>query len=199
MPSRALECFVGAWGILNATLTNTNTGLNLPEWHSIYPSGISVCTASGYNAFILTANDTTEHDLRPLDPMLPAADDNYDDDDRTWALVARHSLATGGPFKLFNLTDSSPPPDDDVDVDDNDGVSDSDSDGGSVGGGGAWGPAGTVEFSFTTSTLRGYVGSSVAGYFEFFDDCSVKVLRTWLGPDLVQTVFFRRLPGVYEG
>jgi hypothetical protein len=54
-------------------------------------------TESGYVTVILTANDTTQSELRPKELTLPA---NPEDLDARWALVAKHSLAFGGPFTL---------------------------------------------------------------------------------------------------
>ncbi|RWA10076.1 hypothetical protein EKO27_g5024 [Xylaria grammica] len=82
--SKALACFVGAWGFLNATLTNITTGDPVPQWHSVYPSGISLYTQSGYNNFIITANDTTQPEVRPRELSLPA---QLTDPASRWALT----------------------------------------------------------------------------------------------------------------
>jgi hypothetical protein len=72
-------------------------GTVLPDWHSQYPSGTATYTESGYLSVIITANDTTEADVRPKDLFLPA---NPKDSDERWALVGKHSLAFSGPFTL---------------------------------------------------------------------------------------------------
>ncbi|WYZ43359.1 hypothetical protein EsH8_VI_001058 [Colletotrichum jinshuiense] len=185
---RALQCFVGGWGFLNATLTNSATGELIPEWHSIYPSGISVYSASGYISFIITANDTTQTDVRPREVTLPAQPGDSND---TWALVAQHSLGVGGTYSLSNIT----------------------CDGGKGKGGKynqAWkdwvnkgkgwgwgassaGPSGLLTVNSTTATLPSYVGGQLVNTFEFTEDCSKHVLVADFG-GAYQTVWFYRLP-----
>lgn len=72
-------------------------GTVLPDWHSQYPSGTATYTESGYLSVIITADETTEADVRPKDLFLPA---NPKDSDERWALVGKHSLAFSGPFTL---------------------------------------------------------------------------------------------------
>ncbi|KAK8128626.1 hypothetical protein PG984_009734 [Apiospora sp. TS-2023a] len=183
---QALHCFVGAWGFINATLTNTTSGALLPQWHSMYPSGITVYSETRYNSFIITANDTTQPEYRPKNLTLPA---KPTDPIAEWAIVAQHSLAAGGPFVLANVTGGY-------------------GYGGGKGGdhdkkegehhdhrrySGAVGPSGVMHNHFTTATLPSWVDLDLSSDFEFFDDCNVHVLRTYFG-DVVQTVFFDRLP-----
>ncbi|KAH9203725.1 hypothetical protein DL95DRAFT_138614 [Leptodontidium sp. 2 PMI_412] len=103
-PKKALECFAGAWGLLNATLVNTTTGGLLPDSHNSYPSGMSLFTLNGYSALIVTANDATEPEKRPKELSLPASPS---DPDSRWALVGKYSIAGGGPFHLSNITSGS--------------------------------------------------------------------------------------------
>ncbi|KAK6828441.1 hypothetical protein PG987_011782 [Apiospora arundinis] len=202
----ALHCFVGAWGFINATLTNTATGAPVPDWHSEYPSGISVYSATQYNSFIITANDTTQPEFRPKNLTLPA---KPSDPIAEWAIVAQHSLAAGGPFVLANVT-----------LPNNQGKQNKypcnhvagEGEGGyykrDEGYGekkkeekhdhqhrysGPVGPSGVMHIHFTTATLPSWVGLNLTNQFEFFDDCNVHVLQTYFG-DVVQTVFFNRLP-----
>ncbi|KAK8051004.1 hypothetical protein PG993_002389 [Apiospora rasikravindrae] len=186
----ALHCFVGAWGFINATLTNTTSGALLPEWHSMYPSGITVYSASRYNSFIITANDTTQPEYRPKDLSLPS---KPSDPVAEWATVAQHSLAAGGPFVLANVA---------LPGGGNNKVPCGGGSGKRVGYGGqkeqhpyigATGPSGVMHNHFTTATLPSWVDFNLSSQFEFFDDCNVHVLRTYFG-DVVQTVFFNRLP-----
>ncbi|KAH7402990.1 hypothetical protein BKA64DRAFT_694060 [Cadophora sp. MPI-SDFR-AT-0126] len=81
--------------------SNTTTGALIPEWHSIYPSGMSTYTPDGYYSFIITANDTTQPEDRLKQLTLPASPSEpvY-----LWAIVAQHSLAAGGLFHLSNVT-----------------------------------------------------------------------------------------------
>lgn len=87
----------------------------LPDWHGPHPSGISVYSPSGYNSFIITANDKTECEYRPTDVSLPA---QRGDSEVTWATIAQHSLAAGGPFCIVNATDCSLDDDDNYNDDD---------------------------------------------------------------------------------
>ncbi|KAK7981535.1 hypothetical protein PG996_009239 [Apiospora saccharicola] len=208
---QALSCFVGAWGFINATLTNTISGALIPEWHSMYPSGISVYSETRYNSFIITANDTTQPEYRPKNLTLPA---KPTDPVAEWAIVAQHSLAAGGPFVLTNVT-----------VPEGKGKGRASCGGaskrqgqgqgqdglgydGGKGGdhdkkeqehhdhrrySGAVGPSGVMHTHFTTATLPSWVDFDLSNDFEFFDDCNVHVLRAYFG-DVVQTVFFDRLP-----
>ncbi|KAK7928269.1 hypothetical protein PG985_005267 [Apiospora marii] len=198
---QALTCFVGAWGFINATLTNTTSGVPVPDWHSNYPSGISVYSPSAYNSFIITANDTTQPQYRPKTVTLPA---RPTDPEAAWATIAQHSLAAGGPFELVNVT---------VPAEQGKGRSPCGGGGSAMrkeGAGygkkeeveehhdyrpysGATGPSGVMLAHFTTATLPAWVGLELNNHFEFFDDCNVHVLRTYFG-DVVQTVFFDRLP-----
>ncbi|KAK8079653.1 hypothetical protein PG997_007471 [Apiospora hydei] len=155
------------------------------------PSGITVYSASRYNSFIITANDTTQPEYRPKDVTLPA---KPTDSIAEWAIVAQHSLAAGGPFVLANVTVPGG------------GNGKTPCGGGStkrVGYGdhkeehhryvGATGPSGVMHNHFTTATLPSWVDFDLSSDFEFFDDCNVHVLRTSFG-DVLQTVFFDRLP-----
>ncbi|KAH8699426.1 hypothetical protein GQ44DRAFT_718148 [Phaeosphaeriaceae sp. PMI808] len=54
-------------------------------------------TESGYITVILTANDTTQSEVRPKELTLPA---KPGDSDAHWALVGKYSFAFGGPFTL---------------------------------------------------------------------------------------------------
>ncbi|KAI0906368.1 hypothetical protein F4823DRAFT_607589, partial [Ustulina deusta] len=92
----AFNCFIGAWGIINGS--NTTTGDPIPQWHSIYPSGISLYTKAGYHNLIITANDNTQADIRPRELSLPARPTDLDS---RWAMVGKYSLAAAGPFKLI--------------------------------------------------------------------------------------------------
>ncbi|KAL1636099.1 hypothetical protein SLS56_001451 [Neofusicoccum ribis] len=144
--------------------SNTTTGELIPEWHSEYPSGISVYTSSGYNSFVITANDTTQPEYRPKNISLPA---QPDDPVELWATVAQHSLGVGGTFEIINATDSR--------------------------NGTADGPAGTVRGTFTTATLPAWVGFVLDNEFEFVDGCDKHVLRARFSADTLQTVWFYRL------
>ncbi|KAI1269912.1 hypothetical protein F5Y18DRAFT_422872 [Xylariaceae sp. FL1019] len=155
----AFNCFLGAWGILNATLTNTTTGGHIPEWHSPYPAGQATYTEAGYNTFIMTANDTTQTSVRPRGLTLPA---KPTDTDGQWALVGKYSLGAAGPFTILPGNDGA--------------------------------DQGTMINHYTTATLPSWVGLNVTNYFQFFDQCTLHVLQTYFGDELVQTVFFKRLP-----
>ncbi|KAK1561594.1 uncharacterized protein LY79DRAFT_574059 [Colletotrichum navitas] len=176
---RALQCIVGGWGYLNATLTNTNTGELIPEWHSIYPSGGSVYAPSGHISFVITANDTTQADVRPKTVTLPA---KPTDSDHDWALVAQHSLGVFGNYRFSKVTC--------------DGGNDKYGDKGNKGKGGNLkkGPSGVLTVDVTSATLPSYVGLELVNTFEFTNDCSKHVLKTDFGGGLVQTVWFYRLP-----
>ncbi|KAF6810890.1 hypothetical protein CPLU01_15218 [Colletotrichum plurivorum] len=200
---RALQCFIGGWGYLNATLENTNTGELIPEWHSIYPSGGSVYAASGQISFIITANDTTQAEFRPKDVSLPA---KPTDSNNTWALVAQHSLGVYGNFRLSNLNCSGEDgnkdkkgdkgkrgqdkKEDGKDQKKKDGKDNKDCD---LGGKGK-GPSGLLTVDVTSATLPSYVGLTLPNTFGFTDDCSKHFLRADFGGGLVQTVWFHRLP-----
>ncbi|KAK8091209.1 hypothetical protein PG994_000714 [Apiospora phragmitis] len=58
---------------------------------------------------------------------------------------------------------------------------------------GTWGFINATLTNTTTATLPSCVDFNLTNQFEFFDDCNVRVLRTSFG-DLMQTVFFNRLP-----
>ncbi|KAL0944793.1 uncharacterized protein CTRU02_202680 [Colletotrichum truncatum] len=178
---KALQCIVGGWGYLNATLTNTNTGELIPEWHSIYPSGGSVYSPSGHISFVITANDTTQTDVRPKQVSLPA---KPTDPDHLWALVAQHSLGVFGNYRFS-----------DVNCDGGNGKK--------CNKGKGWygqgkdcknGPSGVLTVDVTSATLPSYVGLQLVNTFEFTDDCNKHVLKADFGGGLVQTVWFYRLP-----
>ncbi|KAK8118441.1 uncharacterized protein PG998_003067 [Apiospora kogelbergensis] len=168
---QAFRCFVGAWGFINATIVNTTTGAEIPSWHSAYPSGLSTYTESGYNEFIITANDTTQPQFRPRALTQPA---KPTDSNNTWALVGQHSLAAGGTFSVINVT------------------------GGRSACSGAAattsGPRGTFIGNYTTATLPSWVGLNITQQFEFFDNCNVHMLRSQEGPDVEEVVWFYRRP-----
>ncbi|KAF2969091.1 hypothetical protein GQX73_g4485 [Xylaria multiplex] len=148
---KALNCFIGAWVIINATLTNKTTDDPIPEWHSVHPGGISLYTQSGYSSFTITANDTTQSDFRPRELSLPA---HPNDPDSRWALVGKHSLTAGGPFEL-----SCEP----------------------GGHWGHHGPAGYMLNHYTTATLPSWVGVSVNSTYNFYNTCKIHVLLTSFG------------------
>ncbi|KAK2028121.1 hypothetical protein LX32DRAFT_640252 [Colletotrichum zoysiae] len=174
---KALQCIVGGWGYLNATLTNTTSGQLIPEWHSIYPSGGSVYAPSGHISFVITANDTTQADVRPKGVSLPA---KPTDSDHDWALVAQHSLGVFGNYRFSEVNCN----------------------GGDGKGKGEYGkgknskkgPSGVLTVDVTSATLPSYVGLELVNTFEFTDDCSKHVLKADFGGGLVQTVWFYRLP-----
>ncbi|KAI0156605.1 hypothetical protein GGR57DRAFT_501657 [Xylariaceae sp. FL1272] len=161
---KAFNCFVGTWGILNATLTNTTSGALIPEWHSVYPSGQASYTGAGYNTFIITANDITQASVRPRQLMLPA---KPCDPDSEWALVGKYSLGAAGPFTIAQEGDTPE------------------------------GPAGTMLNNYTTATLPSWVGLDLTNYFQFYNECNLHSLRSYFAADLVQTVFFNRLPNTF--
>lgn len=182
------------------------SGAPVPDWHSDYPSGLSVYSDTAYNSFLITANDATQPADRPRTVTLPA---KPTDPESAWATIAQHSLAAGGPFELVNVS-----------------VPEHGKGRSACGGGGAvrkeggygygyagrgdrdkkgeehhedqrysgaTGPSGVMHVRFSTATLPTWVGLELNNHFEFFDDCNVHVLRTYFG-DVVQTVFFDRLP-----
>lgn len=150
--------------------SNTTTGELIPEWHSIYPSGISVYAPSGYLSFIITANDTTQPEKRPTTVSLPA---QPDDPVEVWATVAQNSLAAGGPFEVLNATDGN---------------------GNATYGNSTDGPFGTARSEFETATLPAWVGFSLDNEFAFHDDCNTHVLYSRFSADTLQTVWFYRKP-----
>ncbi|KAH6716340.1 hypothetical protein BKA61DRAFT_341809 [Leptodontidium sp. MPI-SDFR-AT-0119] len=166
-PKNALECFVGAWGFLNSTLVNTTTGELLPDWHSP-PSGMSLWTPNGYNALIVTANDTTEPEKRPIELTQPASPS---DSDSRWALVGKYSIAGGGPFHLSNVTDGCSKDRE--------------------------GPAGTVTGTFLTATLPSRIGPYTFT-FKFYDHCKVWNLRQRVGDDKLRVAWYYKLPDIYN-
>ncbi|KAK5632337.1 hypothetical protein RRF57_008051 [Xylaria bambusicola] len=185
-----LKCFVGAWSIINATLTNTTTGDPVLTWHTVYPDGISVYAETGYSSLIMTANDTTQRAVRPIELELPA---HPTDDIARWALVGQYSVSTGGPFDLH--------PDKDTRNEANAGkfimIKKTTAAQGS--------PqslyqspraplfTGTITNHITTATLPSLVGRSENSLFEFFDeDCNGHILR-YRFADILQTVYFQRL------
>ncbi|KAI0509194.1 hypothetical protein F5B22DRAFT_649243 [Xylaria bambusicola] len=159
-----LKCFVGAWSIINATLTNMTTGDPVLTWHTVYPDGISVYAETGYSSLIMTANDTTQRAVRPTELELPA---HSTDNIARWALVGQYSLSTGGPFELHPDKDTH---------------------------NGAPLFTGAITNHITTATLPSLVGRSENSLFEFFgEDCNGHILR-YRFADLLQTVYFQRLP-----
>ncbi|KAH7047402.1 hypothetical protein B0J12DRAFT_741323 [Macrophomina phaseolina] len=172
--TKAFQCFVGAWGFLNGTITNTTTGELLPDWHSPYPSGISVYAPSGYFSYDVTANDTTQPEFRPRNVSLPA---QPGDSVNAWATIAQHSLGGGGPFTLVNVTEGS----------NNNATTWSN-------GTSSDGIRGTQLSTFRSATLPALVGVTLENEFEFFDRCDVHMLRSSPAPGTVQTAFFYRLP-----
>jgi hypothetical protein len=123
-------------------------------------------TPAGYNAFIITANDTTEPEKRPKELHLPAS---QSDPDSRWALVGKYSLAAGGPVHLSNVIEGDREHE--------------------------TGPSGLLISSFQTSTLPSWVGTELTNTFQFYDDCRIHVLKATFG-DVVQTVWFYRLPEI---
>ncbi|KAB2579993.1 uncharacterized protein LTHEOB_855 [Lasiodiplodia theobromae] len=176
--AKAFNCFVGAWGFINATAVNTTTGAIIPEWHGPYPSGMSVYDPSGYNTFIITANDTTEPERRPKTVSLPA---KPGDPVQTWATIAQHSLAVGGPFYIVNATDGT----DHHDYDRNSNKKN--------------GPSGYVREKSITSTLPAWVGIELLNEFDFYDNCNTHVLRSNPTPGIEQIVWFYRRPDNSKG
>ncbi|KAL1639090.1 hypothetical protein SLS58_008292 [Diplodia intermedia] len=179
----AFNCFVGAWGFINATATNLTTGELIDEWHGPYPSGGSVYDPSGYNSFIITANDTTEPERRPRTVSLPAQPDDPVD---VWATIAQHSLAVGGPFYIVNATAA--------------GAGGGD---GSTYGNGSYsstdGPTGFVREPIETSTLPAWVGGEFLNAFAFYDGCDTHSLISNPTEDSEQTVWFYRRPDNSQG
>ncbi|KAF6833670.1 hypothetical protein CPLU01_05391 [Colletotrichum plurivorum] len=174
---KALQCLVGGWGFLNATISNTTTGEIIPEWHSPYPSGGAVWSPSGHLSFVVTSNDTTEADVRPRELTLPA---KPTDPDSRWALVGQHSIAVLATSQFTEITSCGGKP---------------------RGGRGKKqqcekGPAGTLVNDVISATLPSWVGLKLVNEFEFYDDCNVQVQRSQVAPDLVQTVWFYRRPQV---
>ncbi|KAF9878800.1 hypothetical protein CkaCkLH20_03700 [Colletotrichum karsti] len=204
---KALQCLVGGWGFLNATISNTTTGEIIPEWHSPYPSGGAVWTSSGHLSFIVTSNDTTEADVRPKELSLPA---KPTDPDSRWALVGQHSLAVLATTQFTEITSCGGEGEKRINGRDwghgrggkgqqgkpdfykskgNKGDEDCD-------GNGKKGPSGTLVNDVISATLPSWVGLKLVNNFEFYDDCNVQVQRSQVAPDLVQTVWFYRRPQV---
>ncbi|TDZ48410.1 hypothetical protein CTRI78_v008200 [Colletotrichum trifolii] len=186
---KALQCIVGGWGYLNATLTNTTSGELIPEWHSVYPSGGSVYSPSGHISFVITANDTTQPEFRPRTVSLPA---QPGDSQADWATVAQHSLGVFGNYRFSNVTCGNGK---------SDGKNGKGKDGdckdkGGNGNGNKKGPSGVLTVDVTSATLPSYVGLKLVNTFEFTDDCNKHVLVADFGNNLVQTVWFYRLPQV---
>ncbi|KAL0256928.1 hypothetical protein SLS55_007737 [Diplodia seriata] len=173
----AFNCFVGAWGFINATATNLTTGELIDEWHGPYPSGGSVYDPSGYNSFIITANDTTEPERRPRTVSLPAQPDDPVD---VWATIAQHSLAVGGPFYIVNATSNN-------------------STYGGNGSSSTDGPTGFVREPIETSTLPAWVGGEFFNAFAFYDGCDTHSLISNPTEDSEQTVWFYRRPDNSQG
>ncbi|KAH9233087.1 hypothetical protein K456DRAFT_1868687 [Colletotrichum gloeosporioides 23] len=164
--------------------SNTNTGELIPEWHSIYPSGGSVYAPSGHISFVITANDTTQADVRPKDVSLPA---KPTDSEHDWALVAQHSLGVFGNYRFSNVTCDG--------GDDKRGKRGDKGKGKDAKGENCKkGPSGVLTVDVTSATLPSYVGLELVNTFEFTDDCSKHMLKADFGGGLVQTVWFYRLP-----
>ncbi len=148
--------------------SNTTSGVLIPEWHSVYPSGGSVYEPSGHISFIITANDTTQSQYRPKDVSLPA---KPGDSQQDWATVAQHNLGVFGTFTFSNVTCPT-------------------NSWGSKGSG----PSGTLTVNITSATLPSDLGYQYINTFHFTDDCNKHVLKANFGGGLVQTVWFYRLP-----
>ncbi|EJT78024.1 hypothetical protein GGTG_03127 [Gaeumannomyces tritici R3-111a-1] len=122
---------------------------------------------------MITSNDTTDTQYRPRDVTLPA---KSNDSLEHWAIVAQHSVAAGGPATFVNVT-------------------------GRCGGGigrkrGGDGAKGTMHTLYTTSTLPAWFGFEQDVQFEFHDGGNLHMLQSYVGQDLLQTSWFKKLPDV---